>query len=335
MGKKHDLRVTRGKFEFNGNICNRDSDKFAHNVVFDSGAEKNEANIGLQTSAENQVYVKVEDFVKKTARYSKWDKDEKKNYVKEVDWDDRFDFDEEGYQPSFGVRVKTEADGDAVDHFGYDAVEELKVLTDGQGVYVRGQLDFSSYTKQTDDGAELVKKLDFKANGVYAQKEAYVFEGEGFDADKFDEKNKFEQEIIFMGIDKHPEDDKKFLLEAYVVTYSGVESVEFIVEQAKLAKLLKKNLKPYTMINVMGRLFNRLDESQEEEEEADAWGDDTDMNGTYIPRIKELVVSKAFPDTIDKTTYTEAGINAVLKADDDFGAESKADDSEDDDEVWG
>lgn len=332
MAKKHDLKVCKGKFEFKGNICNRDSDKFAHNVIFDSGAEKNEANIGIQTSAENQVYTKIEDFVKEKARFSKWDKDEKKNYVEEVEWDDRFDFDEEGYQPSFGVRVKTDAEGDAENLFGYDAVEQIKELSNGQGVYIRGQLDFSSFEKDGQDGKEVVRKIDFKANGVFSQKESYVFDGEEFDAEKFDEQNKFEQEIVFMGIDKHPEEKNRFVLSAYIVTYNGVESVEFLVDQPKLANLMKKKLKPYTLINVMGRLYNRLDETQVEEEE-DEWGEDTGMSGTYIPRIKELVITKAYPDTISTTEYTEEKINAVLKADQDFGDNSDSDDS-DDDSVW-
>lgn len=333
MAKKHDLRVNKGKFEFKGNICNRDSERFAHNVVFDSGAEKNEANIGIQTSALNQVYAKVEGFVMDKAKFSKWDKVEKKNYTQETDWEDRFTAElEEGYQPFFGVRVKTEHDGETTSLFAYDAVDQLKELEGGQGVFVRGGLDFSSYKK---DNGEVVKRLDFKANGVFAQKEPFVFEGEGFDADKFDEANKFEQEIIYMGLEKHPEDGEKFILNAYVVTYNGVESVEFIVEQKKLATLLKKNLKPYTMINVMGRLYNRLDESQAEDSSDDeAWGDDSDMGGTYIPRIKELVVTKAFPDTIDTESYTEAKINAVLKTDEDFGDDIVSE-SDDDDEIWG
>jgi len=334
MAKKHDLRVCKSKFEFKGNVCNRDNERFAHNVIFDSGSEKNEANIGIKTSATNEVYAKIEGFAQKEARFSRWDKEEKKNYTETVDWEDRLEFEKEGFQPFFGVRIKTEHDGETDSLFGYDAVEQLKELDNDQGVFIRGNLDFSSYDKTTTDGVEKVKRLDFKANGVFAQKEPLVFEGESFDAENFDEENKFELELIFMGIDKHPEDDKKFLLNAYVVTYNGVESVEFIVEQKKLANLLKKNLKPYTMINVMGRLYNKLEEAQADDSSDESWGDDSDMGGTYIPRIKELVISKAFPDTISTTDYTEANINAVLKADDDFGGEVEKSDSDDSESVW-
>lgn len=334
MAKKHDLKVCKGKFDFKGNICNRESDRFAHNVIFDSGAEKNEANIGISTSAENQVYVKIEDFVKEKAKFSKYDNTEKKNYTTEVDWEDRFDFDEEGYQPFFGVRIKTDANGETESLFGYDAVEELKALKDGQGVYTRGKIDFSSYKKQTNEGEELIRKVDFKADGVYAQKESYVFEGEDFDSENFDENNKFEQEIVYLGIEKHPEQKDRFVVSTYVVTYNGVESVEFFIDQKKLADLFKKKLKPYTGINVMGRLYNRLDETKvEEQDEEDSWGDDTDMTTTYVPRIREMVITKAYPSSIDTESYTEANINAVLKADEDFGGDAK-DSGDDEDDVW-
>jgi single-stranded DNA-binding protein len=304
-------------------------------MTFDSGRTKNQVNFGIETSPNNVSFVSVEGFDADKAKFSKYDSKEKKNYTEEVEWEDRFEFDMDGYQPFFGTRVGLELDAKGKptisNMFGYDAAQELSErLTDEMGVYVEGQIKFSSYKKND----ELKRYKNFIATKVYAQKSEVDFED-----DKFKEENRFEQEIVFIGIDqeKDPETNKptgRFIVDAKIVTYDGVEDATFIIEDKELAGKIKKGLKPYYGIQVLGRLVTKI-EADDTTSSDDAWGSDDDMDSHSGIKFKEMVITKAYPASIDKESYTEEKLASVKKAEDDFG-DIKSDNSSDsgDDEVW-
>jgi len=324
---KHNVRQTKGVFKLVGNVKGTMGERFFKESTFDSKngeKTKNELNFGLQTSDSNETYVKIQGYdggdADGNARFSRWDNKEKKSYKEFVSWEDRFDFDKAGFEPFFGIKLKLEPKGDTVSLFQFDACEDLRSLNDGDGIYAEGNIKVHSYMK---NGTEKIVMKDFEPTKIYAQ-DAPV----DFSAENFKEINKFEQEIIMIDVSKG--EDGRFVLQAYLVTYSGVEMIEFIIENESLAKKLKKNVKPFIMIKVMGRLSNKLEEVEE------AWGDDEDLDGGYVPKVREMVITKAYPETIDKETYTEEIINSLIKVDDDFGAELPDDNNEDEDgdDVW-
>lgn len=328
MAKKHNVKVCKSKFTIVGNVVGTQSDRFFSTKTFDSGATKNAVTFGLESSPKNVNYVSVDGFDGKEAWFSKWDAKTKTNDIKKVDWDDRFNFEEEGYSPFFGTRIGLELDEKGKPQistlFAYDAAQEISEnLKDGTPLYAEGQISYTSYSK---DG-ELKRYRNLVPQKLYVQKNEL-----DFDSDKFKEENRFEQDLVWMGIEQEKDDKNKptgrFIVHAKIVTRDSVEDTQFIIEDKGLAGKLKSNMKEYYGISVMGRLVTRV----ENEADADAWGDDEDLSGDGV-KFREMVITKAYPTSIDKESYSESILASVKQADDDFG-NSISDDSEDDDEVW-
>ena len=194
------------------------------------------------------------------------------------------------------------------------------------GVYIEGQISYTSYKK----GDELKRYKNFVPQKIYAQKNPVDFESE-----KFKEENRFEQEIVFVSIEqeKDPETNKatgRFFVFAKIVTRDGVEDATFIVEDKTLAEKMKKGLKPYYGIQVMGRLVTKVEEAETTDE--DSWGNDEDIDGGNQIKFREMIITKAYPQSIDKESYSEEKLASIKQAEDDFGSiESEEEDGE---EVW-
>jgi hypothetical protein len=328
MTKKHDLKCTYGKFKFVGKVFGVEKQNFYKEMTFDSGSLKRECNFGIETSKGNKLFVKCEGFVPKNnkAVFSKWDATNKKRLIKEVDWDKRKMFKEEGYYPNFGVKVGLETDEKGhltnyISHFGYDACEEIQMnLVDDMSVIIEGKVNYSSYVKN----GEKKQYVNYLVEKIYVLKNDI-----DFDAENFKEENKFQQTIVYTGIEKHPTADGEFLLNAKIITSDGVEDVEYIIKSNKVANPVKKNLKPYNAIDVLCRVTS-IAKDDEDIEEDDAWGDDEDIDTPTQSYVREIVVTKVYKNSLDKDTYSQEKIDAIKVADEDFG-----DSIEDDDEdVW-
>lgn len=335
MAKKHNVKVTRGTFKLVGKVKGVNSKRFFENKVFDTGSERNKVNFAVCTSPTNESYVTLEGFAQKVAKFNKYDNKKKENLTKEVSWNDRFDVagtkDFEGFNPMFGTRINLTDESDIATLFQYDACQELKEsLTDGMSVYVEGSLGFTS-SKKND---EVTRYKNLNVTKIYKQKEDI-----DFDSEKFTEENLFKQTIIFMAIDqeKNPENDKatgRFIISAKIVTADGVEDAEFIMVNKELATKIKGRLKPYNAIDVVGRLVTKVEEEEKTESvEEKGWGDEEDFDNTpSVIRFKEMIITKALPDTIDTETYSESVLASITQAEEDYGDLSSS--SDDDDEVW-
>jgi hypothetical protein len=152
-----------------------------------------------------------------------------------------------------------------------------------------------------------------------------------------------------MGIDKEKDDSEKetgrFMVAAKIITYSTIEDVEFIIEDAKLAGLLRKNLKAYNAIKVSGHMESSTQTEKVSDE--DSWGEEDSMEKVSAPTKREFIITGAKPSTIDKELYTKekveeaiAKINKSNKAENDFGEDSKDDwgnvtkEADDEEEAW-
>lgn len=324
------VKLSKGKFKLAGLINGTKREKFVTSKTFDSGKTKQTCNFAVKTSNKNETWVTVEGFDSDKAKFQKYDSKEKKNYTKEVDWDDRFNFKEEGYRPIFGVGLTFEKD-DYKNLFPFDAVYELESeLYDDMPVYVEGNIQYQSYK---NDKGEVRRFINFKPTKIRRSTKEI-----DFNAEDFDELNLFEQEIIFMDINPHPEQKDRFVLEANIVTGTKsepkVEDVEFFIDDKKLATTLKKNLKPYHAVTVFGRLINSVVE-EDVPADSDVWGeDDAEFNAVSAPKIREMVITKVYKNTVDKTSYNEEIISSIKQATDSFGDTEWDDKDSDDDNVW-
>jgi hypothetical protein len=324
------VKLSKGKFKLAGLINGTKREKFVTARTFDSGRTRQTCNFAVKTSDKNETWVTVEGFDSDKAKFQKYDSKEKKNYTKEVDWDDRFNFKEEGYRPIFGVGLTFEKD-DYKNLFPFDAVDELESeLYDDMPVYVEGNIQYQSYK---NDKGEVRRFINFKPTKIRRSTKEI-----DFNAEDFDELNLFEQEIIFMDINPHPEQKDRFVLEANIVTGTKsepkVEDVEFFIDDKKLATTLKKNLKPYHAVTVFGRLINSVVE-EDVPADSDVWGeDDAEFNVVSAPKIREMVITKVYKNTVDKTSYNEEIISSIKQATDSFGDTEWDDKDSDDDNVW-
>lgn len=326
---KH-IKISKGKFKLAGFVNGTERERFITTRTFDSGRTKQTCNFGVKTSAKNETWVTVEGFDSNKAKFQKYDSKEKKNYIKEVDWIDRFNFKEEGYRPIFGVALAFE-ENNYKTVFPFDAVDELETeLSEGMPVYVEGSIEYSSWK---NDQGEVRRYTTFKPTKIRKSTKEIDFDSEGFE-----ELNLFEQDIIFISINPHPEQKDKFILEANVVTGTKaepkVEDVEFILDNKKLATTLRKNLKPYYAVTVFGRLINSVVEEDVPADD-DVWGeDDAEFTTVSTPRIREMVITKVYKNTVDTTSYSEEIISNIKNATESFGNAEWNDDISDDDSVW-
>jgi hypothetical protein len=174
--------------------------------------------------------------------------------------------------------------------------------------FIRGNIEFSSYTDKEDNVRRSIKYIP---NQISLCKEVDFSEYDGVDNKPVHD---FTQTIVYTGIDKERENDKdtgRFVVTAKIVTYSDIVDTQFIITDAKLAGMFKKNLKPYTAISVHGRI--EVSHSVQEESEEDCWGESNSMNAVSAPTKTEMIITGASPSTIDRETYTEKNVAEAIK----------------------
>lgn len=329
------LPQTKGSFQLRGIVNGTQKDNFYIDKLTKTDKPWRSVSFGVEFMPNSNLYLGFNGMEKDFVYFSK--KNEAgKIETKAVPWKDRFTFSEEGYSVigvNVGVkRVKDSKGNDKNDtkHLvEYDACKEVaENLIDGKTVFTKGTIEFRTYnnkhiTRFIPNQISLGKDIDFKA-------------------EDFKPNAKFTQTIVFMSI--KPNDDKtKFMVEAKIVNYNSIEDAEFIIKDSNLANIFRKNLKPYTSINVWGSISVEKDIT--EVEVKDCWGVKNEMDRVNSPTIRELIIEGADPTTIDTTTYTEEemdkaieSIKASKAAENDFGSTSEgwgaALDSDDDDCGW-
>lgn len=323
---KHGLPETKGQFKLRGLVTGMLRDDTYSSKKTKTGNDRRVLKFGVQTAPESTVYVTVQGMEMDNVYFSK--RSEVKNQpseIKKVKWNDRFN-DQGGEFKLIGVGVGLDKDENGKNIIytmtDYDAAKFIyEKLEDETPVFIRGQIEFSHYKNDND---EVIRSKKFVIKNIYNSKNI------DFDAEDFKETSDFKQRIIFMGIEKvDDKNDPRFLVDAKVVTYGSVEDVEFVVRDKSLANTLRANLKPYSSIEVWGNIYNKLDSEEIKSEKKSIWGQEDSfkkVNGTYI---RELVITGADPESIDKDTYSEEKIDEALRALKEFG------ENESSSNVWG
>lgn len=332
-----ELPETKGQFQLSGIVSGTESSRFFDERALKSNPNKmmRMVNFGVDYNFDKRLFINMVGIEQDNVYFYSRDKKE----TKRIGWANRFNFNDDSYRligVNIGVDRRTdpmtgEQENNKKVLTDYDACEEVKLfLKDGQSVFLRGDLNFRSYINRNGDkisSISLVPKQISRMNDL------------DFTNEEYKERSDFNQVIVFMGINHEKDDNGKstgrFIVEAKIVTYSTIEDAEFIIKDAKLASMFRKNLKPYNSIKVSGHMIVELETDEVEDE--DSWGEADAMERISTPVRREFVITGAKGNTIDRDTYSEENINAAIvainnskKAEKDFNASN--DDLNDD---WG
>ena len=347
-----DLTETKGSFQVKGKINGVEKEKFYTSKKTKTNKDFRAVNFGCMYDDKKTVFMSLNGMPQNDVYFSKRNQDTGKTETKKVTWANRNKFNEEGWRligTNLGLTKTTDSEGKEVNDkkalTSFDACEYIKAnMRDDMSTFIRGNIEFSSY--QDKDG-NTRRSIKYVPNQISLCKEV--------DFDEYDENNKpvhdFTQTIVFMEINQEKENDKatgRFIVSAKVVTYSDIVDTEFIITDAKLAGLFKKNLKPYYSISVHGKI--EVSHKVEETTEDDGWGETNSMVAVSAPTKTEMIITGATPSTIEKTLYNEKNVSEAIakirnakNAEKNFGSTSDttssgddwgSDDSMDEDDPW-
>lgn len=306
---EHGLRLTPGSFQMRGIVTGTRQQNFFNEKTFDNGNKMRAVNFGVKYDTNKAIYPTIQGFTRSDVYFSK--KNEK---AQKVAWAQRLTYGEQ--HPGWniiGINVgltKNEDGKNIVKHLTeYDAAQYIKEnLKDDASVFVRGNLEFRSYTNTKTD--EVKRICNFAATQVSLCADV------DFSAEEFDPMHEWTQEIVYTGIDKETDAEGKqtgrFILSGYVVAYNAIEPVSFIVTNAKFAQNIRKKLKPYQSIQCHGKI-EITHAIEEVATTTDDWGDKSKMERASAPSIKELICTGANPDTIDTESFSEETVADGIK----------------------
>lgn len=354
----HELKQTTNSFQVRGVVSGTKKKGFYSSGTSKTGSQWNVVEFGVKIAENKFVYIKLNGFTRDEVFYYKKGENGAKGTTTKVKWKDRQKAPGDGYR-LIGVNISTGKNKDGKNKDGKninetfvetDAVEWIRDnLHDGDSVFVKGNMVFSSYT---DKQGNVKKKTELVPTQI-----SYTQNPVDFNADDYVEMAEFENTIVFKSIDKEEDENGKatgrFILSGYSIGYNNVENVSFIIDEghAKLANNLRKAMKPGHSIKTYGRIVVINDVSIVEEDD-DGWGETSPMERVNSPVRREYVVYKADPNTIEKEDYTEKAIAEALKkikaakeAAENFGdkpstggvsvdADDWGDDDDDGDEPW-
>lgn len=316
MARIFDLQQTKGQFQVQGIVTGTEKEKFFTSKKTQKGADFRMINFGCKFDNDATMYLRLNGMPKDKVYFSKKNKETGKTEVKDVPFANRNKFNEDGFKLigiNLGLEKTEDENGKLVNDkktlVEYDACEYIgNKLNDDSSVFIKGNLEFSSYT---DNDGNIRRSINYVPSQISLCKEVN-FE----DYDYVDKKpvHDFEQTIVFNGIEKETVDGSdtgRFVVSAYIVTYSDIVATEFIITDSKLAGIFKKNLKNYYSIKVNGHI--EVTHSIETVEDDDCWGEASSMNVVSNPTKIELVITGATPSTIDKETYTEDNVSEALQ----------------------
>ena len=352
-----DLPETKGTFQIRGKVTGHDKESFYTETKTKTGKTMRRVNFGITYDVENNrnktMYISLQGMPQENVYFSKATKRGEKPVTEKVEWSNRFNFNKEGFRligNRIGVTKVVNEKGEYVNDqkimTDFDSAKQLgEHLSDNDSVFIKGKLDYSSFT--TDDGSKR-NSIKLVPNQVSLCKSEIKFDDE-----KFEPVHEFTQVIVFNEINQEIEDEKptgRFVVTANIVNYATIEDAEFIVTDKKLANNMKKTLKAYNAIRVWGDMVTS--EQIDEVESDDGWGTSNKMDRQTTPAKREFIITGADPTSIDKNTYSEESIveakvkiknaqdakndfsTADTTTDNGWGSVPSGEDEEDDDVAW-
>lgn len=298
------LPQTRGSFEMAGKVTGTQRSNFYNEKETKSGAMRRVLSFGVQTSNENTFYVDLAGMPRdKVYFFRRADKDKGiEKDKKEVAWKDRLTYvAPEGYDMigvKVGVTKKTNESGKVVNDnktlTDFDAAKEISEnLHDGDNVYVRGNIEYSTY-----NGKHQIRFVPTQVS--LSSKEI------DFDAEGFEECAQFVQTLVYTGCRKSEDDE--VIIDAKIVNYSSIEDAEFFIDYKKdamnkaMADSIRKRLKPYTSFECHGNIVSQQVVDDVNDAEDDLWGGNWNAKNK-MKRQSTPVVRKLYIDVINRESF--------------------------------
>lgn len=310
-----DLPETKGTYQCKGIISGVARDKFYTSKTTKTGKDFRAINFGCAYDDKKNVYMSLNGMPQQKVYFSKRNPSTGKTETKSVAWADRNKFNEDGWRMigvGLGLKKTTNSEGKEVNDkktmTPFDACGYIKDnLQDDMSTFIRGNIEFSSYM---DGEGNVRRSVKYVPNQISLCKEV--------DFSEYNEDNKpvhdFTQTIVFMSIEKEKENDRdtgRFVVSAKIVTYSDIVDTQFIITDAKLAGLFKKNLKSFNAITVHG--YIEVSHQLEEISNEDVWGEVNTMTAVTAPTKTEMIITGATSSSIDRDTYTEKNVSDAVK----------------------
>ena len=313
--RKIDLGVaqTKGVFVVTGKVTGRYSNNFYSEGTSQSGVPWRRVHFGVEIESGKVVYIDMFGAVTENVYFSKSIRGadgKNQTTTKSVSWASRTKtskqlFGEDGYRIigiNCGCKKTIDKNGKEVNDnknlTSYDACDEVGNLNDGDSVYVRGNITYSTY--------EGKHRVSFEPTQISLARDEI-----DFDAVDFQPHAVFNQNIVFKGVTKNEEVPGEYIINALIVNYQSIEEAEFYTRELSLAKNLKK-LGEYCYVECWGEIV--VEGSLEEvKEEDNGWGRANPMKRVASPFTRKLIVIGANPDTLDKDSYSKDKIEHALE----------------------
>jgi hypothetical protein len=319
----------RGSFQIKGKVTGVQKEKFYVTTKTKTNKDFRMINFGVQVSPESTLFVSLTGMPQDKVYFSK-SRDPKvkdsKTETLPVDWSKRASFRKEGFR-LIGVNVGLEKThdkdnkevNDKKNLVPFDACEYINDhLVDGMSVFIRGNLEYSTFTGQVGNVSHSTKLVPTQ---ISLCKEV------NFEEKDYEVVSAFTQNVVVESVKK---EEDKFYLESKVVNYNTIETTEFELVNEALAKNFKKNVKPYSSIKVWGNITTLKNIDQVDASSDDGWGSSNPMDRVNSSYKKTFVITGADPESIEHEAYTEdkieealAKMNSSAKAEKEFGGDSE------------
>lgn len=305
MAKKRlfDLPQQKTEFQMRGIVTGVEKKNFFTNKKTKSGADMNMLNFGIEFDDKQTAYLTLNG-MERDSVYFYNSKDKKTINVK---WADRNKSQAEGYR-MIGVNLGLERDEEDEGNIKYTMTEydaakyASQHLKDEMSVFVKGNIEFDSYTNEKGEPKRTTKLIPSQVS--------LCSKPVNFEEEDYEVLADFKTNIVFDSIEQEKDEAGKptgrFIVNALNVGYATITNTEFIIEDAKLANNFKKNLKQYNAIEVTGKFQSTV--LTETVEETDDWGEKSSFDRVSAPRKFEMLICGAKPSTIDREIYTEENI---------------------------
>lgn len=343
MARKFDLPQTKGNFKLSGNVVGTQRKNAFTSGLTSRGFEYNSMELPVQFDKHNQVYIKLFGMPREFVYVSQKNDEGKHEKTIKIPWQDRNKPLKEN-QSMMGVKLgvtQVERNGDVANEIKtvaeYDAINEIKQnIEDGQGIFVRGSLEFQSYINKDGNASKTINLVPVQFS------KTTKFKSIDFEKEDFKPMSVFEQTIV---VTEAYEDNGRKYVSGYVIGYNTIESVDFEIKCHSGEKATQslynnlKKLKPFTAIRLFGEITN--EQVIETVVEDDGWGDEDTFSQVTSFQPMRLIVTGASASTIDTETYTEDEINQALVAIQEFGESTenkpvvKNDNEVENDTNWG
>ena len=346
------LPETKGTFQLEGLITDCEKDDFYKEGKTQKGKDKRTLSFGVKVEPDVKVGCKIQAFEKPKVYFLKREKNgEKTTYkTKDIPWADRFKSVKElglGDDWSLigsrvGLEKETNGKGQVVNKkLVLDPFDLTKYasehMADNQSVFIKGDIEYGSFAGE--DGTKRQWSRMSPTQISLTSKEIDL------DDEERKVRSDFKQTMVFTNIEQEKENDVptgRFIVYGKIIGYSSVDDAEFYMTNKKLAKTFKKNVKPYSSIEVWGHIKTEI-QTEEVEVEDDGWGEADPTKRVVNSARKELIITGASKDSIDSETYTreaiDVAIEAIKKAEaarSDFGeSDDKQTSSSSTDDEWG